>query len=151
MASVPLSRDKVPISAAAFPHCSIIAVDVELSTWLLRRRHRLPGAEEKARRPHRHPHPNLLIHLLIYLIHLLMMSQMLLSAQAPQLLLVNAPVNHRFHHLCRLTSPPPPAWLMTREEEEEEEKGQEEPLQPQHCRWGADAGVHPRQPCAVEC
>ena len=43
-----------------------------------------------------------------------MMSQMLLSAQAPQLLLVNAPVNHRFHHLCRLTSPPPPAWLMTR-------------------------------------
>ena len=84
-------------------------------SWLPRTRHRLPGAVEKARRPHYHRHPNLLIYLihpLIYSIHLLMMRPNFLNAEGHQLLFVNAPVNHLFHRLCRLL--PPPAWLMTR-------------------------------------
>ena len=82
-----------PISEAAFPHCSIIAVYVELPTCLPRRRHRLQAARR------RHAHPKLLVHLLIFLIHLLLMSHMLLRAQVLRLLLVNAPVSHQFHHV----------------------------------------------------
>ena len=90
MSTVPISGDKVPIKRP-IQHCSIIAVDVELSIYLPTKGHRLFRVKEQERRPHRHPQSNLLIDLLI---HLLLMSQMFVSAQGPDLFFEHAPVNH---------------------------------------------------------